>query len=209
MKKKVVSFDINLIPKDPFFATPAGQVLKWALTVGRYIVIFTEMVVIMSFVTRFSLDRQVTDLNEAIAQKRTIIQSYGDLEESVRQVQATLEEYALLKGQVNITEVFPELTKIFPRDTQLTELVIRPDQISFSGKTLTQASLNNLINNVQLSNKFSNVVVDKIESNSTEDGGGFDFVIRANTKITEVKEAAPRVVEETNILDRNQGIDNL
>lgn len=209
MKKKVISFDINLIPKDPFFATPAGQVLKWALTVGRYIVIFTEMVVIMSFVTRFSLDRQVTDLNEAIAQKRTIIQSYGDLEDSVRQVQSTLEEYALLKGQVNITEIFPELTRIFPRDTELTELIIRPDQISFSGKTLTQSSLNNLINNVQLSTRFSNVVVDKIESNTTEEGGGFDFVIRANTRVAEIRTVSTPAVEQTNILDRNQGLDEL
>lgn len=206
MKKKAVSFDINLIPKDPFFATPAGQVLKWALSVGRYIVIFTEMVVIMSFVTRFSLDRQVTDLNEAISQKKVIIQSYGDLEESVRQVQGTLEQYLLLKGQVNIAEVFPELTKIIPRDTQLAELIIRPESILFSGKTVTQDSLNNLINNIQLSARFSNVVIDKIESNTTDEGGGFDFVIRADTKNVPVKVATPPAVEKINVLDRTQGL---
>ncbi|MDH5533379.1 MAG: PilN domain-containing protein [Candidatus Pacebacteria bacterium] len=209
MKKKVVSFDINLIPKDPFFATPAGQILKWALSIGRYIVIFTELVVILSFVTRFSLDRQVTDLNDAISQKKTVIESYGDLEESVRQIQSVLEEYSLLEQQVNITEVFPELTRIIPRDTVLNELVLRPDQISFSGKTIKQSSLNTIINNIQLSDRFSNVSVDKIESNTTDEGGGFNFVIRANTRKVEVVTQSAREAEKTNILDRSQGIDNL
>jgi Tfp pilus assembly protein PilN len=205
-KKKNISFDINLLPKDPFFATPAGQILKWALSIGRYIVIFTELVVILSFVTRFSLDRQVTDLNDAISQKKTVIESYGDLEESVRQIQKVLEEYTIIKQQVNITEVFPELTKIIPRDTELNELVLRPDQISFSGRTIKQSSLNIIINNIQLSHRFSNVSVDKIESNSTDDGGGFNFVIRANTRPVEVKTQSTREVEKTNILDRTQGL---
>lgn len=204
--KKNVSFDINLIPKDPFFATPAGQVLKWALSIGRYIVIFTELVVILSFVTRFSLDRQVTDLNDTIAQKRVVIESYGDLEESVRQIQTVLEEYDLVRQQSNITEVFPELTNIIPRDTQLTELVVRPDQISFSGKTLRQSSLNTLITNVQLSDRFTNVSVDKIESNTTEEEGGYNFVIRANTRALDVKTQTVQEAETTNILDRTQGL---
>lgn len=209
MKKKLVSFDINLLPKDPFFATPAGQILKWALSIGRYIVIFTELVVILSFVTRFSLDRQVTNLNDAINQKKIVIQSYGDLEESVRQIQSVLEEYSLLKQQVNITEVFPELTRILPRDTVLNELVLRPDQISFSGKTIKQSSLNTIINNIQLSDRFFNVSIDKIESNTTDDGGGFNFVIRANTRKVEVVTQSAREAEKINILDRSQGIDNL
>lgn len=206
MKKKNISFDINLIPKDPFFATPAGQILKWALSIGRYIVIFTELIVILSFVTRFSLDRQVTDLNDAISQKKTVILSYGDLEESFRQIQTVLEDYQLVKQQVNITEIFPELTNIIPRDTVLSELVLRPDQISFTGKTITQSSLNTIINNIQLSDRFSNVSVDKIESNTTDDLGGFNFVIRANTRPVETRTQSTREVEQTNILDRTQGL---
>jgi len=206
MKKKNISFDINLIPKDPFFATPVGKILKWALSIGRYIVIFTELIVILSFVTRFSLDRQLTDLNDAIAQKKTVIESYGDLEQSVRQIQTILEEYQIVKQQVNITEIFPELTNIIPRDTELNELVLRQDQVSFSGRTITQGSLNTLINNIQLSDRFSNVSVDKIESNSTDSGGGFNFVIRANTRPVEVMTQTFREVEKTNILDRTQGL---
>lgn len=208
--KKLVSFDINLLPKDPFFSTPLGKILRWALSIGRYIVIFTELVVIISFVTRFNLDRQVTDLNGSINQKKTVILSYGDLEENVRQTQAVLQEYSQIKQQVNIIEIFPELTRVLPRDTQLVDLVIRPDQISFSGRAFSQNSLNLIINNMQLSQKFLNVSVDRIESSDKkDDSGGFDFVIRADTKKTEIKKSAPVQVEKVNILDRSQGIDDL
>ena len=79
MKKQPAAITINLVPKDPFFATIPGRVLKWALSAGRYIVIFTELVVIISFATRFTLDRQVTDLNDTITSKEAIINSYGAL----------------------------------------------------------------------------------------------------------------------------------
>jgi Tfp pilus assembly protein PilN len=207
--KKLVSFDVNLLPKDPFFSTPLGKILRWALSIGRYIVIFTELVVIVSFVTRFALDRRVTDLNSSIDQNKTIILSYGDLEENVIKVQSVLQEYDQIKQQINITEIFPELTRVLPRDTELGELVIRPDQITFSGRSLTQSSLNLIINNIQLSHKFSNVSVDKIKSENEREGDGFNFVIRADTKQTEIKKAAKVEVEKVNIFDRTQGIDDL
>ena len=67
---------------------------------------------------------------------------------------------------------------------------------------------NTIINNIQLSDRFSNVSVDKIESNTTDEAGGFNFVIRANTRTAEVVTQSAREAEKTNILDRTQGFDN-
>jgi hypothetical protein len=66
---KVPTLEVNLLPKDPFLSTSLGKLLQWSLTVGRYLVIFTELIVVSSFAARFSLDRQVTDLNASILQK--------------------------------------------------------------------------------------------------------------------------------------------
>lgn len=178
--KKIKNISINLVPKDPFFETAIGRSLKWALSVGRYIVIFTELVVIVSFATRFKLDRDVTDLNESIFQKQSIIESYGDLEQRVRSVQMSIDQYQQIQQQTNITDVFPALSRITPPDVRLEELSIRPATLSFSGTTLSQASLNLLINNLQLSNEFFNVVVDRIETNPGK-GAGFTFKISADT----------------------------
>lgn len=173
--------NINLVPSDPFFDTILGKSLRWALSVGRYIVIFTELMVILSFVARFSLDRQLTNLNDAINQKEVIIKSYGDLEENVRVIQAKTDQYQQIEQQTNIVEVFPALTKITPQNIELDELTIKTNKVSMSGRALSQDSLNVLINNFQLSNSFLNISVEHIEAGDSQKPG-FSFLINANTK---------------------------
>ncbi len=205
MKKKPANFTINLAPKDPFFDTAAGKILRWALTVGRYIVIFTEIVVIFSFATRFSLDRQVTDLNDSIHQKESIINSFGDLEAQVRLAQNKIDQYQQVAQQTNLSDIFPVLSRITPSDVKLEQLSIRPDGINLSGTTLSQSSFNILINNLQLTPEFINVSVDKIETNKDRKPGihfQIKALTKAPTKAVTNSNAAPRV----NALDRTQGL---
>lgn len=204
--RKPAEISINLIPKDPFFETAVGKLLKWALSIGRYIVIFTELVVIMSFVTRFSLDRQVTDLNDAINQKQVVIQSYGDLESTIRATQKKIEQYQQVSQQTNIAEIFPKLNNITPKDIKLTELNISATTISLQGTALSNDSLSLFINNLQLSSDFRNVVVDRIETGDQKDPG-FQFRIRADIGREQIAPAQNSAAEEkVNILDRTQGL---
>ena len=177
---KTPALTINLVPRDPFFSTPIGKVLQWALSVGRYIVIFTELIVILSFLTRFNLDRQVTDLNEAIFQKKTIIESYGSLESDVRLTQQKIDHYLEIEQQSNLVEVFPLLTQVTPQEIRLENLNIKPGSISLSGQALTQESLNLFANNLQLSPAFTNISINKIESEDEDkEGQGFKFNLEA------------------------------
>jgi len=200
MKQKLVHFNINLLPKDPFFETFIGKTLKWALSIGRYIVIFTELVVIGSFATRFSLDRQVTDLNSSIAQKQSIVQSYGDLENSVRTAQSKIDSYQQIEQQKNIIDVFPRLSEITPRDVLLTDLIIKPTEVSLGGTTRSQNSLNLLINNIQLSPYFFNVTVDRIET-SPDQINVIVFRLRADTEKVSAS-PAPRATPATTPTDQ-------
>lgn len=183
MAKKRVDFSINLVPKDPFFNTYLGKTLKWALSVGRYIVIFTEITVIVSFITRFSLDRQVTDLNNSIFQKSTIIESFGDLEQNVRETQAKIDHYQQIEQQENITEIFPVLSQITPRDVSLDQLTIKADSITLTGRSLSQQSFSLLITNMQLSPVFFDIDIRKVETkdSNSEDEQGFEFSLAAKT----------------------------
>lgn len=206
MAKKSKDISINLVPKDPFFETPIGKALKWALSVGRYIVIFTELVVILSFVTRFNLDRQVTDLNGEINRQSNIIRSYGPLEEEIRTVQAKIDQYLQIEETGNIAEIFPKLSEITPRDVRLDQLSVRSDSISLTGTTLSQGSLSLLINNIQLSPHFWEVRVNQIETGDSSDPG-FHFSISAAIGREVAAEPASRApAERVNILDRTQGL---
>jgi Tfp pilus assembly protein PilN len=205
MKRKPVHFNINLLPQDPFFDTFLGKTLKWALSIGRYIIIFTELVVIGSFATRFSLDRQVTDLNDEIHQKQSVIESYGALENNMRIAQAKIENYQQIDQQKNIIDVFPKLSEITPRDVKLTELTIKPTSVGLVGTATSQNSLNLLINNIQLSPYFFNVAVDRIES-SPEETGVLIFRIKADTERPQAQAATQKATDKVNILDRTQGL---
>lgn len=170
------------MPQDPFFETALGRFLKWSLSVGRYIVIFTELIVILSFATRFTLDRMVTDLNSSINQKQRVIESYGDLETNFRFIQRQIEDYNQLKQESNLVDIFPILNENVPRDVVFESLLIRPESINFTGSALSQDALNTLVNNLQFSPYFTQISVNKIESRG-EKVAGFNFDIRSNINL--------------------------
>lgn len=205
MKRKPASININLVPQDPFFETFLGRTLRWAVKVGRYIVMFTELVVILSFATRFSLDRQITDLNDAIRQKESVALSYGELEAEVRASQTKIEQYQQLDQQTNLVDAFPALSQITPSDIKMSELNIKPTSVVLAGTTLSQNSLNLLINNIQLSPNFFSVAVDRIETSSDKNAGLF-FRISAATVKPESKSSTQNQTQKVNILDRTQGL---
>ena len=175
---------INLLPKDPFFESFLGRTLKWALSGGRYIVIFTELIVIVSFAARFTLDRQVTDLNSSLFQKEVIIDSYGELENEVRTIQSKIDQYKQLEQQTNITDIFPKLTQLTPPAIELNLLTLSNQKIVISGSTLSQNTFNIFINNLQLSKDLVNVEISNVES--LEDSPGIAFTISAESATSQV-----------------------
>lgn len=203
--KKAAQININLLPKDPFFSTVFGKILRWALSAGRYVVIFTELVVIMSFLTRFTLDRQVTDLNSDIEKKRQIILSYGNLEDNFRTVQEKITQYQQTDQETNIVDTFEHLSAVVPDGIILSELAIRPTSVTIAGHTLSQTAFNLLINNLQLSNEFKNINVSEVESNDNTDEGIL-FNIKADTKVVQKVQANAGTTEKVDLLDRTQGL---
>lgn len=203
--KKAAQININLIPKDPFFSTIIGKILKWALSAGRYIVIFTELVVIMSFISRFTLDRQVTNLNSKIEKKKQVILSYGNLEDNFKTVQEKITQYKQTDQETNIVDTFANLSAVVPDGIILNELAIRPSNVAISGTTHSQTAFNLLINNLQISPDFQNINVSQIESNSNDEEG-IKFTIKANTKTVQKIQAKPAATEKVDVLDRTQGL---
>jgi len=184
MSKKLKKADIkiNLVPKDPFFDTVIGRFLNWAIQVGRYIVIFTELIVIISFASRFTLDRRVTDLNDSLHQKEMIIGSFGDLDEKFRLIQAKIQNYKEISHQNNLAEVFPRITEVIPRNVIVEDLSINRKTIKLLASAKTSNALNVFINNLQISPYFFQVNVGKIETKGEKETG-FNVNIEAQTHL--------------------------
>jgi len=90
---------INLLGDSELEHTSLGRIVAWAVTYGRYIMIGTEIVVLLAFISRFSLDRKLTDLKEEIRQKQDIIQANVQFEHDVRSLQDKLTKIKTLTTQ--------------------------------------------------------------------------------------------------------------
>jgi Tfp pilus assembly protein PilN len=178
LKKRNTRFpEFNLVPHDPFYDTILGKVMVWALKVGRYIVIFTELVVIVSFASRFKLDRDLTDLNSSIAQKTAIIKSYADTENRVRSIQKKSELVSKqLKDQASVSLIELVINKI-PFDVKLTRLGYKPEEIQLIGQAKSSTSLASLVTTLQREPTFLGLTIDQVQSGDKKDPG-YLFIIR-------------------------------
>ncbi len=191
-KKKTPEININLVPKDPFFESPVGRFMNWAIKVGRYIVIFTELVVIVSFASRFTLDRRVTDLNDALHQKEMIINSFGDLESNFKLVKAKIDNYEEVSTQNNLADVFPKITEVIPHNVVVSDLSISRTFIKLLAEAKTDTALNVFISNLQISPYFFNVDVGKIET-AGRGKTGYVVSIDAQTHLDLIGQEADKV----------------
>ncbi|KKR69678.1 MAG: hypothetical protein UU12_C0039G0005 [Candidatus Woesebacteria bacterium GW2011_GWA2_40_7b] len=87
---------INLLPQEEFDVSTLGRILKWAMGTFRIIVIVTEMIVMTAFLSRFWLDAQNSDLNDAIAIKTAQISAQSDFEKQFRILQHKLSIFKTL-----------------------------------------------------------------------------------------------------------------
>lgn len=144
---------INLLPKTEFEMSFWGRFIKWALTTGRYIIILTELVVIIAFMSRFKLDRDASDIGDAILGKQALLEASSNTEKTLRLVQSKL-DWANQKinsaPKINLI-----LDKTFSAD--VVSLGIKGGDITVVAKTVSESKLGNLINTLSEDKTFKTV----------------------------------------------------
>lgn len=172
---------INLLPQEEFEKSPIGKFFKWALNAGRYIVIFTELIVIISFLSRFKLDSDLTRLNKDISEKQAVIASFGDLEKNVRSLQTKLK---IIKSKqeagIKITQALDECSSITPPDVALSDLSIKESSISLKGIALSHQGLAAFIEGFKQSKLFDEIDLKSILSK----GEGLEIQFEITAKLT-------------------------
>jgi hypothetical protein len=114
---------INLLPKSDFDISLWGRILKWSLTTGRYIIIVTEMVVILAFLSRFKLDKDLSDMHERLDGKIGILNATYDTEVNFRSTQIRLQEAkTLMDNQKDTSALLKHITDKIPQGLVLTSM---------------------------------------------------------------------------------------
>lgn len=142
--------------------------IKWALTIGRVIVITTEAIALSAFLYRFSLDQQLIDLNDKIVQKQALVKLLKSNEDIFRNLQDRLTASSeLTKNSRNIVTLANDMLTFSSPYLTVNNLFISSNQIKIDAHIESVSSLTNFVNTLKGNSKISSVSIDKIENKIT------------------------------------------
>ena len=163
---------IEFIPQEDWEKTSFGKILRWVLTVGRWIVITTELVVILAFLSRFKLDKDLTELNEKIKEQQAIINASSGFEKEFSFLQKRLSNIEdLRKTQTEGAQVLNQLAELTPVDVRLESISVADKKISLTATALSEGGLATLLQNLKTSPGFTKVIVSKISLETAKEAG--------------------------------------
>lgn len=180
-KKKQIN--INLVVKEDFDSSFSGQILSWALTYGRYIIIITQIVVLSVFFLRFRIDREHTDLKESVAQKQALVESISEMETEIRRIQGKLVYIKQIsKSQDAYLKALRFLQDNTPTDMIFSALTLSPEKISIAATSSSLKSFSYFLKRIQQDKKFTEVSLENIVR---KPDGRVEFKINCKININE------------------------
>jgi Tfp pilus assembly protein PilN len=169
---------INLLGTQDLGHTPWGRLVSWATTYGRYIMITTEIVVLLAFISRFSLDRKNTDLTEELGQKQAIIEANLEFEREIKSLQANLTTAKkLLTDQTKPVELLNLIESTLPADVFLSSLDISQTKLTLTASAGTTQGFAQFLSNIQSVRQLQNVLLGDIRREPTT---GIEFQLTAD-----------------------------
>lgn len=175
--------ELNLLPKEIWEKGILGQLFHWVLFAGRYVVVFTELLVISAFLYRFGLDRALTDLRASVKEKQATINAFGDVEAVFRRTQTQLATIKQASGEPRIFNILELLGQIVPADTVLNNVSLSQTQAIIEGTVASQTSLATLLNQAQSRPEFADVILENVKS-SFDKSGSIEFNLTLIFKTT-------------------------
>lgn len=173
---------INLLPKDEFEASTFGKFIKWAVSIGRWIVVLTEFIVICAFLSRFYFDTKLANLFDDIKQKQAIVDSAFSFEEKFRFAQERIKIVkTLLAEEKKPSALFVETGQLLPFDVFLTGMGVEENKLSLKGYSLSEKSLNVFLSGLVSNPRLGEVSLDNVSSQK-DNPSAIDFSISTLVK---------------------------
>lgn len=181
---KPADLNIDLLPKQTLAPT-SNEAVHWVLTVGRYLIIFTEIIALGTFLIGIYLSKQKNDLRDSVKSLEANVQTYQNCdptdqtafcEDRFLKVQNQINEVATLKdSQFQNNPVFTEFLKLLPTGINLDSLSLDKDTLTFSGTLPSEKELQTLITSFNNSTKITTLDITSVSKQDT----GYKFAATA------------------------------
>lgn len=153
------------------------DIVRWALSVGRLLIIITELVAFSAFIYRFSLDRTIIDLHSKIKQERIILDSLKDKELLYRNTQEriSLVKQISIKGNAKL-DVFNDILALTPQGVTFNSFDFQENELNIDSNIESSSSLNSFTKSLKNYSKISSVSITNITNKA--DGNGINVFIK-------------------------------
>lgn len=138
--------------------------MNWTLTIGRLIVIVTEVVAVIAFVYRFSLDEKLVELHSAIKQQQNIISVLKNDENKYRNLQDRLALAAAFSAKgAKTNQTITDIVGLIPQ-VKVNNLILNKDRVNISIDAGSVSSLSNVIGPLKGYSGIKSISIDNIEN---------------------------------------------
>ncbi|MDO8260257.1 MAG: hypothetical protein Q7T50_02015 [Candidatus Magasanikbacteria bacterium] len=160
---KSPDLNINLLSNESS-SVSSGNAVHWILTVGRYLVIVTEVIALGTFLFGVWLSKEKNDLKVSIKSKQSQVDEYQNCnsdafcEDRFRKTQNQIAQVSLIRSsRFQENQVLTEFAKLLPLNLNLESLSSDGKIITFSGNFPDPQQLQTMINSFNTSSKISNL----------------------------------------------------
>lgn len=168
--------DINLLSRTGIAGKPLGKFLRWSLTYGRYIIITTQIVVLLAFFSRFKLDQDLSDLHSKIEEKANIVEALAPVEDNTRKIQSKLEIIKTLETSRTIySDVLKTLADQTPADIAIQKININDSDLTVSATAVNNSAFANFLNLVRRISYFKQITLNQVSK--SVNGESIDFFL--------------------------------
>lgn len=161
MPNNLPSINLAGNKQTPFF----DKFLNWSLTIGRLIVIVTEVAAVIAFIYRFSLDEKLVNLHDLIKQKQNIISVLKNDENRYRNLQdriALASTFSVKGAKTNQTVV--DIISLTPAQVRIANLILNKDRVNIKADVVSVSSLENFIDSLRTYQGIKSISLDNIEN---------------------------------------------
>ena len=185
-KKSAQKKEINLLEETSAPKTFWEKFYYWSLSIGHFIVIGTEAIVMIVFIARFKLDRDINDINDGLSEKAAILASMEESAEKAKRIQDRLLLIReLYEYQEERADIYYDLISLTTDATTIHTFDIRGDLLIITATSNSLAEFNNLENDYKDSGLLQEVTIPITETKERKGNVCYEFTLKAKIKPTE------------------------
>ena len=160
-KKKSASINLLKSSRNEIFE----KFIDWALTIGRLLVIITEIIALSAFIYRFGLDRQLIDLHGTIKSQQAVVSFYKKQEETYRNLQDRLKIASTYSAtSQDKLKISQDIINLAPKGITFNELTFSGSSINISANFQAASSLKVFVDSLKNYKPIKSVSINQIEN---------------------------------------------